>query len=142
MKHHESLPYALNRIAKELEVQASRIPNRMKGNINKLLQDSAYLRQAAKALTDEKNVSDKHLKKQVSELMQAIGAINDDENYATKKLGVELFDILKELIERKKLTKSERIKHEKNQRVLISQVLMDILFEENDEKTKDNPEPD
>ena len=114
----------------------------MKGNINKLLQDSAYLRQAAKALTDEKNVSDKHLKKQVSELMQAIGAINDDENYATKKLGVELFDILKELIERKKLTKSERIKHEKNQRVLISQVLMDILFEENDEKTKDNPEPD
>jgi hypothetical protein len=91
---------------------------------------------------DAKNVSDKHLKKQVRELMQAIGAINDEENYATKKLGVELFDILKELIERKKLTKSEQIKHEKNQRVLISQVLMDILFEENDEKTKDNPEPD
>ena len=54
MKRHESLPYALNRIAKEIEVQASRIPNRMKGSINKLLQDSVYLRQAAKALTDEK----------------------------------------------------------------------------------------
>ena len=75
-------------------------------------------------------------------LEETLGAINDEENYATKKLGVELFDILKELIERKKLTKSERIKHEKNQRVLISQVLMDILFEENDEKTKDNSEPD
>jgi len=82
------------------------------------------------------NVSNKQLKKQVRELMQAIGAIQaigvtDEENYATKKLSAEIIDILKELIERKKLTKSERIKHEKNQRVLISQVFMDALFEEN-----------
>lgn len=52
MKHHESLPYALNRIAKELEVLASKFSNNQRGRINKLLQDAAYLKQASEALQE------------------------------------------------------------------------------------------
>jgi hypothetical protein len=59
MKHHESLPYALNRIAKELETQASRFSNNQRGHINKLLQDASYLKQASKAL-QEKDGSEKN----------------------------------------------------------------------------------
>ncbi len=59
MKHHESLPYALSRIAKELETLASKFPNSQRANINKLLQDASYLRQASEVL-QEKDVSEKN----------------------------------------------------------------------------------
>ena len=82
----------------------------------------------------QKNVSDKHLKGRVVEIYQAIQTIGE-ENETTQKLAIELVGILKELIERKELTKAERIKHEKNQRILMSQIFMDaiypVLFEEN-----------
>ena len=62
MKHHEKLPYALIRIAGELETQASKFPNRMIGHISKLIQDGAYLRQAAALLTEqeEKDAAEKN----------------------------------------------------------------------------------
>jgi len=47
MIKHEELPDALNRMADGLDRQASTIPSSMPQHINKLLQDSAYLRKAA-----------------------------------------------------------------------------------------------
>ena len=78
-----------------------------------------------------KNVSDEYLKKKVRGLYQAINTIsnNSDVDYwKDDYLAMELLDTLKVLVERKKLTKVERIAYEKNKRVFLSQVLMDALY--------------
>ena len=78
-----------------------------------------------------KNVSDEYLKKKVRGLYQAINTISnnsDVDNWKDDYLAMELLDTLKVLVERKKLTKVERIAYEKNKRVFLSQVLMDALY--------------
>ena len=78
-----------------------------------------------------KNISDESLKGRVRVLYQAINTISNN-NDATQDydifVTVELLDILKKLVERKKLTKVERITHKKNKRVFLSQVFMDALY--------------
>ena len=78
-----------------------------------------------------KNVSDEYLKKKVMGLYQAINTISnnsDVDDWKDDYLAMELLDTLKVLVERKKLTKVERIAYEKNKRVFLSQVLMDALY--------------
>jgi hypothetical protein len=79
----------------------------------------------------KKNVSDKYLKRQVRSLYQAINTISnkdDVKDWEDDYLAMELLDTLTELIKRKKFTKAERIAHEKNKRVFLSQVFMDALY--------------
>ena len=78
-----------------------------------------------------KNVSDEYLEKKVRGLYQAINTISnnsDVDDWKDDYLAMELLDTLKVLVERKKLTKVERIAYEKNKRVFLSQVLMDALY--------------
>ncbi len=78
-----------------------------------------------------KNVSEKYLNRQVRNLYQAINTIgnNSDVNdWEDDYLAMELLEILKVLVERKKFTKAERIANEQNKRFFLSQVLMDALY--------------
>ena len=78
-----------------------------------------------------KNVSEEYLNRKVRGLYQAINTISnnsDVKDWEDDYLAIELLDTLKELIERKKFTKAERIAYEKNKRFFLSQVLMDALY--------------
>ena len=78
-----------------------------------------------------KSVCDEYLEKKVRGLYQAINTISnnsDVDDWKDDYLARELLDTLKVLVERKKLTKVERIAYEKNKRVFLSQVLMDALY--------------
>lgn len=92
-----------------------------------------------------KNVSDEYLKRRVRHLYQAINTIGNDvdlmkingvDDWEDNYYAIELLETLKALVERKKLTKAERIANEKNKRFFLAQVLMDalypILFEDNE----------
>ena len=78
-----------------------------------------------------KNVSEKYLNRKVRSLYQAINTISnnrDVKDWEDDYLAIELLDTLKELVKRKKFTKAERIAHEKNKRLFLSQVFMDALY--------------
>ena len=78
-----------------------------------------------------KNVSEEYLNRKVRGLYQATNTISnnrDVKDWEDDYLAIELLDTLKELIERKKFTKAERIAYEKNKRFFLSQVLMDALY--------------
>ena len=96
-----------------------------------LLRSAGWTKKSNLGSKMRKNVSDEYLKKKVMGLYQAINTISnnsDVDDWKDDYLAMELLDTLKVLVERKKLTKVERIAYEKNKRVFLSQVLMDALY--------------